>query len=411
MLKAAFQALNQEKYVYKEKIDELKKYFLPWPFSSKSFYFPLTRNDWKIIKKFIPTILIYLTNRCNSFCKICYKNSSLNDYSEDLTLDEISFILKKIGKRKNVVLIGGEPTVREDIFEIIEMIRKTKNYPQLFTNGLKLANISFVKKLKNSGIKKVIVSFDGFSPEIYEKMRGGKRELLLKLLAIKNLEAERILTFISATIAKNINENEIDRLLKFCINSVKRNGSIRGILIYCATRCGRYLIENNSEMDTVELVKKIEELNLGIKIDYLIEMKKLLIYLNRIATKIGFPTPFGSGGLVGIYRVGSLKELIPIDKLREINRNFEAFNLKKMLGIMKLFNISEIKNFMIDPFNGLLNSNLFVVGMGNVHNPKNFSAFLTDVIGIEKNRRLGFPIGNYTNWSGLNELSDIINIF
>jgi MoaA/NifB/PqqE/SkfB family radical SAM enzyme len=114
----------------------------------------------------------------------------------DLSIDEIKSVLRKVGKGKRIVLMGGEPTIREDLPEIIKLIRKSGNYPILYTNGLKLADISYVKKLKKAGLKQVIITLDGFDPKVTETLRGNKNEYLLKILALKNLEAEIILTLI-----------------------------------------------------------------------------------------------------------------------------------------------------------------------------------------------------------------------
>jgi uncharacterized Fe-S cluster-containing radical SAM superfamily protein len=367
----------------------------PWPFSCKRFRFQPTRGDWKLIRKYVPTINLFLTNRCNSFCRICFKSSSpFEGLEEDFTLDEIAQILRRIGSGKRIVLMGGEPTVRQDLFEIIDLIKEKKDFVELYTNGLVLANSRFVKELKSHGIDRIIMSFDGFNPRIYAEMRGGEHELFLKMLALRNLAREGILTFLSATIARGINDNEVEKLLRFVMRCVKEKRSIRGILFYAATRFGRYLIDR--DMEVLELVRRLEGTNLGIRIEYFAEMKKFLLNSFRIFSKLGLLLPVGSMGLIAIYRVGSLKEWIPLPELIKINELFKRNKLKALLKAAKTIKpLKPFRNF----YRILLNSNLMVIGVGGLHTPDNFLPYLSDTIGIEKDRLSGIPFVNAFNYT------------
>jgi MoaA/NifB/PqqE/SkfB family radical SAM enzyme len=381
-----------EKLYNKKKEYSLEKLYEITPFSSKEFYFIPTKNDWKIIRKTIPTINLYITQRCNSFCKLCFMNSSpIVSKKFDLSLNEIRSIIKKIGKRKRIVLMGGEPTVREDLPEIIKLIKKSGNYPILYTNGLKLNDIKYVRLLKGAGLKQVIITFDGFDPKVTETLRGSKGEHLLKIMALRNLEAERILTFISMTVAKGVNEDEIKRVIDYAIKSVKRRGVIRHVMIYGATitKDGRYLLPKETEMSDIELLRLVAKSNKNIKISYLIEFKKLLINFYNLFKKIGYPIPIASGGFIGFYKVGSLKELIPTKELSKINKMWEK---NKVLAIIKtIFKIGllEAIKMIMFPFDYLLNSSMLMISLGNVNNEYNFKPIDAGCIGIEKNRKIG----------------------
>jgi len=379
------------KKIYKNKRKyTLGKYYEKSPFSSEEFYFFPTKNDWKIIRKNIPTINLYITQKCNSFCKLCFMNSSpIVSKKFDLSLNEIRSILKKIGKKKRVVLIGGEPTVRDDLPEIIKLIRKSGNYPILYTNGLKLSDIKYVKLLKKAGLKQVIITFDGFNPKVTETLRGSKGEHLLKIMALRNLEAERILTFISMTVAKGVNENEIKRVIDYAIKSVKRHGVIRHVMIYGATitKGGRYLLPKETEINAYELLKLVARSNKDIKTTYLCEFKKLLINFYNFSKKIGYPIPIASEGFIGFYKVGSLRELIPTRELKKINKIWEK---NKVLAIIKtIFKIGlfEAVKMIMFPFDYLLNSNMLIISLGNVNNEHNFKPIDAGCVGIEKNRK------------------------
>ena len=81
----------------------------------------------------------------------------------------------------NVQLSGGEPTVREDLPEIISLGRSMGfDFIQLNSNGLRLAREpDYVKRLKEAGLSCVFLQFDGLEDEIYRETQGaasGPRE-------------------------------------------------------------------------------------------------------------------------------------------------------------------------------------------------------------------------------------------
>ena len=75
----------------------------------------------------------------------------------------------------NIQLSGGEPTLRDDLPEIVAMGRAMGfRFIQLNTNGLRLArDPSFVERLKKAGLASVFLQFDGTDDRIHRALRGG----------------------------------------------------------------------------------------------------------------------------------------------------------------------------------------------------------------------------------------------
>ncbi len=69
-----------------------------------------------------------------------------------------------------IILTGGEPLLREDLFEIIKKAVSLGLKPVLATNGT-LLNEKLAKKLKEAGIARVSISLDGASPEAHDSFR------------------------------------------------------------------------------------------------------------------------------------------------------------------------------------------------------------------------------------------------
>jgi uncharacterized radical SAM superfamily Fe-S cluster-containing enzyme len=392
---------NNQVYLVK-KNDSLKYYFLlendseyffksllgckKTKYSSKSWSFIPVKGDWEYIKKKNTIIVLPITKMCNSDCKICFMKDRL-PYDE-MSIDDIKDVLAKIGKNKKILLFGGEPTLRDDIFKIIRLIKKSRNIPTICTNGLKLADRSFVKKLKESGIKRILLSFDGFREEIYENLRGNSGHLYLKLRALKNLKDFKIKVYLSSTIAYGVNENEISNLLKFAI---RNNDFIIGINIYPATPYGKFDISIKKYLTPSDIVSMLEKASSGlITKEYVLEFKRLRMNLNRVLSKfkIFFPcySYYHSHTLLKVEN-NQLKHFISLNDLKGVN---EFIQNRKYLNLLVYFikNPRLVKNslsFVLRKFNSeSLGKNVFIVQLGNVITPLNYLPVEYDCIEIEK---------------------------
>ncbi len=135
-------------------------------------------------KPFPGVVLIWnLTNRCNLFCKHCY--SSANRRTEgELSIEEIDRVsqdLKKEGVQL-AILSGGEPLLREDVFEIARLLRERGIRTNLSTNGL-LINEENVGRIAEH-FDYVGVSIDG-TPEVHDLFRGRRHSFEEALNAVR----------------------------------------------------------------------------------------------------------------------------------------------------------------------------------------------------------------------------------
>ena len=169
-----------------------------------------------------PLLRFDITTECNMKCPICYWRSSRFFKPGDrcVSLKEIRGALKKC-KSREVLLFATEPTMVDNLFEIIKAIRDSGNIPGISTNGLKLEDKNYVKKLKKAGLKFIIFQFDGFNPKVYTKFRG-KNYLEIKLKALNNIKEIMGSSFrvsLSSVIEKGFNENEIPKIIQFALQN------------------------------------------------------------------------------------------------------------------------------------------------------------------------------------------------
>lgn len=156
--------------------------------------------------------IIRLTERCNLDCPICLAGANENVLA-DYTLEEVKSLTKRFKKTK-FDLMGCEPTVMDTLPDILRLIKKSGNISALHTNGIELANMDYVRSLKNAGLDEVHLQFDGFDDDAYTIIRG-KPLLENKMQAMQNLEAVGIPVDLVMVILGGVNEKEILPVLKY----------------------------------------------------------------------------------------------------------------------------------------------------------------------------------------------------
>ena len=109
-----------------------------------------------------PVVIWNLIRRCNLTCKHCYALSADHDYPDELTNAEVNAVMDDLKAFKVPVLIlsGGEPLLRKDIFEIAERAKAMKFYVGLSTNGT-LIDAPMAERVAAQGFDYVGISLDG----------------------------------------------------------------------------------------------------------------------------------------------------------------------------------------------------------------------------------------------------------
>jgi heme d1 biosynthesis radical SAM protein NirJ len=109
-----------------------------------------------------PVVIWNLIRRCNLACKHCYATSADIDFDGELSTDEVFAVmddLKAFGVSV-LILSGGEPLLRPDIFEISQHAKDMGFYVGLSTNGT-LIDASNIEAIEGVGYDYVGVSLDG----------------------------------------------------------------------------------------------------------------------------------------------------------------------------------------------------------------------------------------------------------
>jgi heme d1 biosynthesis radical SAM protein NirJ len=136
-----------------------------------------------------PIVVWNCTRRCNLHCIHCYADSRDIAYPDELSTYEAKSFINDLSEFGVPVLLfsGGEPLLREDIFELAEFATNLGMKVALSTNGT-LITTNVAKKLNEIGFSEVGISLDGIGTN-NDRFRGSKGAYEAALQGIRNCVA------------------------------------------------------------------------------------------------------------------------------------------------------------------------------------------------------------------------------
>ena len=163
-----------------------------------------------------------LTRNCNLACIHCRASASKKPHPDELSTAECKKIIDDIAgfASPTIILTGGEPLLRDDIFEIIEYGNKKGLRLVTATNGT-LLDENKAKRLKECGTKRVSLSIDGKDETSHDSFRGVAGSFASVKNAAKVLGVANLPFQINTTITRLNRQN-----LKDIYNLTKTIGAV-----------------------------------------------------------------------------------------------------------------------------------------------------------------------------------------
>jgi len=160
-----------------------------------------------------PVVIWNLIRRCNLTCKHCYSISADTDFKGELSTQEVFTTmdnLKQYGV-KVLILSGGEPLMRPDIFEISHHAKEMGFYVGLSTNGT-LIDYDNIDQIAGAGYDYVGISIDGMQ-ETHDQFRRKDGAFEESMRGIQLCMQHQIKVGLRFTLTQD-NENELSQMLK-----------------------------------------------------------------------------------------------------------------------------------------------------------------------------------------------------
>ena len=211
--------------------------------------------------------VVEVTNHCNLNCPICFAtaNGCGYDYHPDMETIRGMFktVVDYVKSPRCIQLSGGEPTVRDDLPEIVRMAKEMGiEHVEVNTNAVRIAkDIEYLRALKEAGVDDFYMQFDGTKDDIYLQTRG-KSLFELKEQAIANCAEVGIGITLVVTVSPNINLDHVGEIIKYAATKVP---TVKGVHFQPISYFGRYPVdpENNDRVTIPELAQAIEKQTKG----------------------------------------------------------------------------------------------------------------------------------------------------
>lgn len=140
-----------------------------------------------------------ITYRCNNNCSHCYNLH--NRQNKELDTGQWIRILDKLWEIgiPHIVFTGGEPTLRNDLPELIAHAEKNGQITGINTNGRRLMDGEFLLKLVNAGLDHIQITLESHINEIHDEMVGKKGAWIETIAGLKNALSTQLYVMTNTT--------------------------------------------------------------------------------------------------------------------------------------------------------------------------------------------------------------------
>ncbi len=143
-----------------------------------------------------------LTFRCQNNCSHCYAGGPHE--TPELTTEQWKDVIDRLHQIGVFILTftGGEPTLREDLPELLLYGQNKGLVTGLVTNGRKLKDKSYIEALEKTGLDFIQVTLESHKPEIHDLMTGKKGSCSETVAGIRNIIPTTIYATTNTTLSR-----------------------------------------------------------------------------------------------------------------------------------------------------------------------------------------------------------------
>ena len=176
-------------------------------------------NSWTQITQrdfdHCPLIVFYeVTRACDLVCAHCRACAQPDPDPQQLSTHDARLLIDQIShfqKKPMLVLTGGDPLKRADIFDLIEYARDHGVGVSITPSATPLVTEAAIRRLGRAGIQRLAISLDGASDDVHDGVRGvsGVFDRTIRILNV--CRAEGIPTQVNTTVTPT-NHQQIDAM-------------------------------------------------------------------------------------------------------------------------------------------------------------------------------------------------------
>jgi len=155
-----------------------------------------------------------ITYRCNNACSHCYNARSRN--FPEFNTDQWKQVLDRLWDLKipHIVFTGGEPTLRDDLPDLVAYAERKGLITGINTNGRRLADKEFFQSLIDAGLDHIQITLESHDPDIHDHMVVSKGAWNETVKGLRNVVNSTIYMMTNTTLLK-INSPSLEKTLDF----------------------------------------------------------------------------------------------------------------------------------------------------------------------------------------------------
>lgn len=243
-----------------------------------------------------------ITKRCKMGCVYCRASASATAYPGELSTQKCIQIIDEISLSGPCVLIlsGGDPLLREDVFEIAKYATFKKLKVVMAVNPDTL-NEDKLEQIEESGVRRISISLDGAEPKVHDELRGvpgafSRAKKAMELTASMGVEFQ-----INTTVGR-YNYHQIPRIMDVAVKMGAK--SFHPFFLVPTGRGENLRDEEISPLDyehiLTYLAQNLEKFPLEIKATCAPHYYRILHQQGKLRTKDEKSAPRATGCLGGI---------------------------------------------------------------------------------------------------------------
>jgi len=215
----------------------------------------------ELFKKPTPVAMTFaVTYRCQLRCIHCSAARHFRTDVKELSTEEAKRLIDESEDLGVTVIAftGGEPLLREDIFELIKYVDSKKAVPIMFTNAL-LLNDETAKKLADAGLYSIFVSIDSPIPEEHDSFRGMPGLFYKAVEGIKLMKENGVFVGISSYASKTATEKGMYKELY----KLSKDLGVHNLILFDAVPTGNLLHDTGEMLEPqqrIEIMKYSEDI-------------------------------------------------------------------------------------------------------------------------------------------------------
>lgn len=201
-------------------------------------------------KEVAPRLIAWeITRNCNLSCIHCRAAATNGPYTGEIDTRTAFRLLDQIAEVGNpiIILTGGEPLLRADIFEIARYGTEKGLRIVMAPNGT-LITETIAKQMKDAGIQRISISIDGSTKESHDAFRGVKGAFEGALRGIDLAKSTGIEFQINTTITKS----NLDQIEKIQELALKLGAVAHHIFLLVPTGRGKYIVDQEINAEEYE---------------------------------------------------------------------------------------------------------------------------------------------------------------